>query len=71
MKKRTSQMEGRQLSLALEIPQQAAQIVDAAISSARKRSAVVIHLWAPSPQRSSFREQVIQDLIKTRVIVSD
>lgn len=63
--------ENNQLSLALELPTQAAQVACPTGSPVKQRSAGVIAFPARQSQGPSFRERVIQDLMKTRVMVID
>lgn len=62
--------ENNQLSLTLELPMQAAQACpgDAPVL---QRSASVIGFVSRQSQSPSFRERVIQDLMKTRVMVAE
>ena len=65
--------ENKQLSLTFELPLQMSQVVVvcSTVSLMQQRSASVISFPADQSQRLNFRERVIQDLIKTRVMVAD
>lgn len=58
-----------QLSLTLELPPQNVQSACSIVASVQQRSAGVIAFPARQSQGTSFRERVIQDLMKTRVMV--
>lgn len=63
--------ENNQLSLTLELPFQTSQVVCSTVAPMQQRSAGVIAFPAYQSQGPSFRERVIQDLMKTRVMVAD
>ena len=60
-----------QLSLALEIPPQDGRSTCSASATVKQHSATVIALPARQSPDTSFRERVVQDLIRTRVMVAD
>lgn len=60
-----------QLSLALEISPQSVQSACSTVAHGQQRSAGIIAFPTRQLQWSSFRERVIQDLRKTRVMVAD
>lgn len=60
-----------QLSLTLELPMQATQAHPANTPPVQQRSANVIAFASRQSQSPSFRERVIQDLMKTRVMVAE
>lgn len=61
----------KQLSLTLEFPPQTDQSVCSTVAPIQQHSACVIALPVRQSQGTSFRERVIQDLMKTRVMVAD
>lgn len=61
----------KQLSLTLEFPPQNVQSVCSTVVPVQQRSAGVIAFPARQSQGASFRERVIQDLMRTRVMVVD
>lgn len=63
--------ENNQLSLTLELPTQPAQVAPSPVAPVHQRSAGVIAFPTSQVQGPNFRERVIQDLMKTRVIVTD
>lgn len=62
--------ENNQLSLTLELPMQVTQ-AHPANTPVQLRSASVISFASRQSQSTSFRERVIQDLMKTRVMVAE
>ena len=60
-----------QLSLMLEIPPQNVQSACSTVAPVQQRSAGIIAFPTRQSQGTSFRERVIQDLRKTRVMVAD
>lgn len=63
--------ENNQLSLTLELPMQAPQAMCPANIPVQQRSASVVAFTSRQSQSPSFRERVIQDLMKTRVMVAE
>ena len=63
--------ENNQLSLTLELPMQAPQAMCPANPPVQQRSASVVAFTPRQSQSPSFRERVIQDLLKTRVMVAE
>lgn len=63
--------EDNQLSLTLELPGETARVACPAVSAIQQRSAGVIAFPNTQFHAPSFRERVIQDLMKTRVMVAD
>lgn len=63
--------ENNQLSLTLELPQQTTQSVCSTVVPAQQRCAGVVAFPTRQAQGPSFRERVIHDLMKTRVMVAD
>jgi hypothetical protein len=55
----------------LEIPPQNVQSAWSTVAPVQQRSAGVIAFPARQSQGTTFRERVIQDLIKTRVMIAD
>jgi hypothetical protein len=62
--------ENNQLSLTLELPMQATQ-AHSANAPVQQRSASIVAFASRQTQSPSFRERVIQDLMKTRVMVAE
>jgi len=60
-----------QLSLALELPSQFTQVVCPTVSPIQQRSGSVIAFPTRQSQVPSFRERALQELVKTRVMVTD
>lgn len=63
--------ENNQLSLTLELPQQATQSVCSTVAPVQQRSAGVVAFPNRQAQGPSFRERVVHDLMKTRVMVTE
>lgn len=63
--------ENNQLSLTLEFSSQTSQVVCSTAPLTPQRSASVIAFPTYQSQGSNFRARVIQDLMKTRVMVAD
>jgi hypothetical protein len=63
--------DNNQLSLALDLPVQAPKIESAKALAPLRKSANVIAFSSRQASVPTFRERVVQDLIKTRVMVAD
>jgi hypothetical protein len=63
--------DNNQLSLALELPIEAPKVESAKALAPQRKSANVIAFSARQSSVPTFRERVVQDLMKTRVMVAD
>lgn len=63
--------ENNQLSLTLELPTQATELARLPVAQVHQSLAGVIAFPSRQTQGASFRERVIQDLMRTRVMVAD
>lgn len=62
----------KQLSLMLEFPPQDVQSVEPTATLSQQRpTGVIITFPARQSKKTDFRERVIQDLIRTRIVVTD
>jgi hypothetical protein len=63
--------ENNQLSLTLDLPTQAIEASRPIIPQAQTKWAGVVPFPIRQPQVASFRERVMQDLMRTRVMVAE
>ncbi len=69
--KKEQPTDNRQLSLPLDFTPQDSPAVSAAVVFAEQRTASIIPFPTRQPQGLSFRERVIQDLMRTCVVSVD